>query len=102
MRYPIRHLLLSVALLCVVGARGDAQAPAQDAPPLQKTVPNFVPVTDAMLRSPKPDDWLLYRGNYQGWGYSPLEQINKGNVKNLQLVWSRMMRSEERRVGKES
>src|SRR5216117_3914417 len=91
MRYPIRHLLLSIALLCVVGARGDAQAPAQDAPPPQKTVPNFVPVTDAMLRSPKPDDWLLYRGNYQGWGYSPLEQINKGNVKNLQLVWSRMM-----------
>src|SRR5437667_177182 len=91
MRYPIRHLLLSVALLCVVGARGDAQAPAQDASPPQKTVPNFVPVTDAMLRSPKPDDWLLYRGNYQGWGYSPLEQINKGNVKNLQLVWSRMM-----------
>src|SRR5881409_1957405 len=91
MRYPIRHLLLSIALLCVVGARGDAQAPAQDAPPPQKTVPNFVPVTDAMLRSPKPEDWLLYRGNYQGWGYSPLEQINKGNVKNLQLVWSRMM-----------
>jgi alcohol dehydrogenase (cytochrome c) len=33
----------------------------------------------------------LYRGNYQGWGYSPLEQINKTNVKNLQLVWSRQM-----------
>src|SRR5881227_4460674 len=91
MRYPIRHLLLSIALLCVVGARGDAQAPAQDAPPPQKTVPNFVSVTDAMLRAPKPEDWLLYRGNYQGWGYSPLEQINKANVKNLQLVWSRMM-----------
>src|SRR6266702_217568 len=91
MRYPIKHLLLSIALLCVVGARGDAQAPPQDPPPPQKTVPNFVPVTAAMLRSPKPEDWLLYRGNYQGWGYSPLEQINKGNVKNLQLVWSRMM-----------
>src|SRR2546430_9340568 len=91
MRYPIRHLLLSIALLCVVGARGDAQAPAQDAPPPQKTVPNFVPVTDEMLRSPKPEDWLLYRGNYQGWGYSPLDQINKSNAKNLQLAWSRVM-----------
>ena len=68
-------------------------APAQPASPIppQKTVQNFVPVTDAMLRSPKPEDWLLFRGNYQGWGYSPLEQINKTNVKNLQLVWSRAM-----------
>ena len=79
---------------------GQAQAPAPTpAPPLpavqpmvtQKTVPNYVPVTDAMLRSPKPEDWLLFRGNYQGWGYSPLEQIDKANVKNLQLVWARAM-----------
>jgi alcohol dehydrogenase (cytochrome c) len=44
-----------------------------------------------MLRAPKPEDWLLYRGNYKGWGYSPLDQINKTNVKNLQLAWSRVM-----------
>src|SRR5882672_7571062 len=94
MRYPIRELLLSTVLLCAISARGNAQAqaPTQEPPAApQKTVPNFVPVTDAMLRAPKPEDWLLYRGNYQGWGYSPLEQINRANVKNLQLVWSRMM-----------
>src|SRR5712691_9869023 len=94
MRYLIGELLLSIALLCAISARGDAQAqaPTPEAPAApQKTVANFVPVTDAMLRTPKPEDWLLYRGNYQGWGYSPLEQINKTNVKNLQLVWSRMM-----------
>ena len=94
MRYPSRELLLSAALLCAVSARGGAQAPqAPTSEPtvIQKTVPNFVPVTDAMLRAPKPEDWLLYRGNYQGWGYSPLEQVNKTNVKNLQLVWSRTM-----------
>src|SRR5215475_3581198 len=94
MRYPIRELLLSAALVCAASARGDAQAQApapEPPPPAQKPVPNFVPVTDAMLRAPKPEDWLLYRGNYQGWGYSPLEQINKANVKNLQLVWSRIM-----------
>ena len=91
MRYPIRELLLSAALLCAVSARGDAQAqapPPEGPTTLRLTVPNFVPVTDAMLRAPKPEDWLLYRGNYQGWGYSPLGQINKTNVKNLQLVWS--------------
>src|SRR5215475_10483061 len=94
MRYPIRELLLSAALLCAVSARGDAQAqaPTPETPTItQKTVPNFVPVSDAMLRAPKPEDWLLYRGNYQGWGYSTLEQVNKTNVKNLQLVWSRTM-----------
>src|SRR5438309_4985345 len=91
MRY-FRELLLSAALLCAVSAQEDAQAPTPEAPAApQKTVPNFVPVTDAMLRAPKPEDWLLFRGNYQGWGYSSLEQINKSNVKNLQLEWSRMM-----------
>src|SRR5215813_2290856 len=95
MRYPINEVLLSAALLCAVSARGVAQAPqaptSETPTVIQKTVPNFVAVTDAMLRAPKPEDWLLYRGNYQGWGYSPLAQITKDNVRNLQLVWSRIM-----------
>ena len=33
-------------------------------------------------------DWLMWRRTYNGWGYSPLEQINKGNVKNLQVAWT--------------
>jgi alcohol dehydrogenase (cytochrome c) len=73
---------------CALAATVWAQAPA---PPAQKTVPNFVPVTDAEMRAPKPEDWLMFRGNYQGWAYSPLNQIDKGNVKNLTLVWSRAM-----------
>ena len=56
-----------------------------------RAVPNFVTVTDQTMRAPKPEDWLIHRGNYQGWGYSPLDQINKTNVKTLQLVWSRAM-----------
>jgi alcohol dehydrogenase (cytochrome c) len=56
-----------------------------------RTVQNFSPVTDETMRAPRPEDWLMLRGNYQGWGYSPLDQINKSNVKNLQLVWSRVM-----------
>ena len=38
-----------------------------------------------------PDDWMMLRGNYQGWGYSTLDQINRANVKGLQLVWARAM-----------
>ena len=45
------------------------------------------PVTDAMLRDPDPNDWLIYRRTYDGWGYSPLDQIDRGNVGDLQLAW---------------
>ena len=45
-------------------------------------------VTNARLKSPEPENWLLLRGNYQGWSYSPLDQINTTNVKNLVPVWS--------------
>jgi alcohol dehydrogenase (cytochrome c) len=54
-------------------------------------VENFVPVTDEMLRNPDPANWIMMRGNYQGWGFSKLDKINKSNVKTLQLVWSRQM-----------
>ena len=84
MRCAITLALLSAALLCALDSTGRAQAPA-------RTVPNFVTVTDQIIRAPKPEDWLIHRGNYQAWGYSPLDQINKANVKNLQLVWSRAM-----------
>jgi len=45
-------------------------------------------VTQEMLNDPDPEDWLMWRGSYEGWGYSPLDQINRGNVKGLQLAWS--------------
>jgi alcohol dehydrogenase (cytochrome c) len=94
MRYPFKVSLLSTALCSVLGAASYAQAPAQTPPQPTRTlkaVPNYVTVTDQMMRAPRPSDWLQYRGNYQGWGYSPLEQVNKTNVKSLQLVWSRAM-----------
>ncbi len=52
------------------------------------TVANYVPVTDAMLTHPSDDDWLMYRRNYQGWSYSPLNQITRRNVAALQLKWA--------------
>jgi alcohol dehydrogenase (cytochrome c) len=101
MRQPIKELVIGVALLGGAGLAGHAQTPT---PPPQnnlvapqtptatpRSVAAFVPVTDQTMRAPKPEDWLMYRGNYQGWGYSPLDQINKANVKGLQLVWARVM-----------
>src|SRR5690606_14605705 len=38
------------------------------------------PVTDEMLRDPDPADWLMWRRTLDGWGYSPLDQIDRENV----------------------
>ena len=51
-------------------------------------IENYSPVTSARLENPEPENWLMTRGNYQGWSYSPLDQINTSNVKHLVPVWS--------------
>ncbi|MFT4793241.1 MAG: alcohol dehydrogenase (cytochrome c) [Paracoccaceae bacterium] len=49
---------------------------------------DYNPVTDARLKNPEPSNWLSWRGNYEGWGHSPLTSITSDNVKNLTPVWS--------------
>ncbi len=75
-------------------ARSDAppaRAAAARTGPLGVTVggdvKKFVPVTDEMLRAQPPCDWLMARRNYFGWSYSPLQQITRDNVRDLQLMW---------------
>ena len=48
----------------------------------------FAPVSDAVLQDPDPADWLNWRRTLDGWGYSPLEQIDTSNAGELQLAWS--------------
>src|SRR3989441_13158375 len=91
MRRPIKKFLRITALVCGLALTVHAQAPTPPATKTLRPVPNFVTVTDQTMRAPKPQDWLIHRGNYQAWGYSPLDQISKTNVKNLQLVWSHAM-----------
>jgi len=44
---------------------------------------------DRLLHADRePHNWLSYSGSYMGQRYSPLTQINRANVKNLQLKWS--------------
>ena len=90
--------LLAAAAAPIGG--GDA-APAADAPPARPTpaaglapeldwqgeVAGFRPVTDALLRDPPPGDWLNFRRTYDGWGYSPLDDITAANVGDLELAW---------------
>ena len=50
-------------------------------------VKNYVPVTPEMLKNPPAGDWLIFRRNYLGHSFSPLDQITTQNVKSLQLQW---------------
>ena len=49
----------------------------------------FVPVTDEMLWKPSPGDWLTWRRTLDSHGFSPLDQINRNNVGQLKMMWSR-------------
>ncbi|WEJ57924.1 PQQ-binding-like beta-propeller repeat protein [Devosia sp. FJ2-5-3] len=52
---------------------------------------NMSPVTDEMIQNPDPGSWLSWRRTLDNQGFSPLDQINKDNVSDLQVVWSRGM-----------
>ncbi len=58
------------------------------APPAHAQERDFTPVTDAELQDPDPADWLNWRRTLDGWGYSPLDQVDRDNVDDLRLVWS--------------
>ena len=51
----------------------------------------LVPITDAILQDPAPDDWLMWRRTLNGWGYSPLDEVDRDNVGTLRMVWSRAL-----------
>src|SRR3954467_13368638 len=36
----------------------------------------------------EPQNWLLHHGNYEGWRFSQLKQINTENVKNLRVAFT--------------
>jgi len=70
------------------GGRGGAPNAGALGLTVEGTVKSYVPVTDEMLRSQDAGDWLMARRNYQGWSNSPLTQITRDNVKDLQLTWA--------------
>jgi len=79
------------AILSVSLAQGPPPAPAVVPPVLQ----NYRPVTAERLKSPEPENWLMIRRTYDGWGYSPLNQITTANVARLKPVWG-LLTGEER------
>jgi len=66
---------LTLALGLVAQAQGQANR-------------NFEAVTDALIQNPGDGDWLSWRRTLNGWGFSPLDEINRRNVDELEQVWS--------------
>ena len=52
----------------------------------------LTPVTDALLQDPPPGDWLSWRRTRNSHGYSPLDQVTRDNVDELQLAWTLAIR----------
>src|SRR5262249_2414926 len=54
-----------------------------------KKIPDLKPITSERLLKGTTDtaNWLQYGGNYEGWRFSPLTDINRQNVKKLQVAW---------------
>jgi alcohol dehydrogenase (cytochrome c) len=49
----------------------------------------FEPVTKDVLENPPPGEWLMINRTYDEQRFSPLNQINKDNVSQLRMAWSR-------------
>lgn len=78
MRYPTFSLLTSLLVSLLGFAPAPVSAQQQD----------YAPVTAQRLLQPEPENWLMYRGTYDSWGYSPLDQITPANVGKLVPVWT--------------
>jgi len=58
-------------------------------PSARAQVQGFKPVTAAELANPSPNDWLSFSRTYDDQRFSPLNQINRQNVGQLRMAWTR-------------
>jgi len=77
---PLAHSCLAACLTLFTTA---ALAQSSDS-----VLADYSPVTEAELRSPAAEDWLMWRRTYDLSGHSPLDQINRSNVSSLEQAWS--------------
>jgi alcohol dehydrogenase (cytochrome c) len=52
------------------------------------STPRAADVTYERLLHPEPQNWLMNHRTYDGQRFSPLDLINRGNVKNLKLAFA--------------
>jgi alcohol dehydrogenase (cytochrome c) len=69
---------VTATVLCVLATNASAQ------------IADFRPVTDTTLANPDSGDWLMLSRTFDEQRFSPLNQINKGNVGQLRMAWSQL------------
>src|SRR5262245_31775699 len=80
-------VLITAFFLLLTASVLAQQPPATQPAPVPAILQNYKPVTAEHLVKPQDGDWLMVRRTYDGWGYTPLDQINPGNVARLQPAW---------------
>jgi alcohol dehydrogenase (cytochrome c) len=72
------------------GGGGGGRSDVVNIPPPQgpSRLDGLTPVTNATLHAPPAEDWLIWRRTSDAHGFSPLAQINRRNVKDLQVAWT--------------
>jgi alcohol dehydrogenase (cytochrome c) len=75
----------SLAMLAPLSGQRDQSPPPQA--PIPAVLRGYQPVTADRLKNPEDSNWLMVRRTYDGWGYSPLDQITPANVNRLRPVW---------------
>jgi alcohol dehydrogenase (cytochrome c) len=96
----MRRIALLFTAVLIVGLVGltsstfsATQQPGLPSPPAPP--PSIAPaalkvyrdVTDERLKNPDAGDWLMVRRTWDGWGYSPLDEVTPANVGRLQPAW---------------
>jgi alcohol dehydrogenase (cytochrome c) len=82
-----KRSLFDVTFVCVLALSAEcvfAQGPSSSS--LTRAIEDH-PVTADVLKNPDPSDWLMYSRTYDAQRFSPLAQIDRGNVGALERAW---------------
>jgi alcohol dehydrogenase (cytochrome c) len=79
--------VLAAALAPIVPSQPPPAPPAPPPAPIPAVLKNYTSVTTGRLKNPEPGNWLMVRRTWDGWGYSPLDQVAPANVARLQPAW---------------
>lgn len=90
-RYIAGIIVVSAtALIASMAPHAQQQAPVApvlEPLPMPEILKQYRPISAERLRQPAAGDWPMIRRTYDGWGYSPLDQIDDDNVKRLEPAW---------------
>ena len=74
LRRLLMHVVVAVIVaFALIAAPGLAQQGGAPAASVSRVLRDYRPVTAERLKNPEDGNWLMIRGTYDGWGYSPLD-----------------------------